>query len=239
MDTTDFLVIGGGVVGINIARELKRKFPDQDVTVLEKEQQLALHASGRNSGVLHAGFYYTADSLKAKFTRQGNQALTEYCESKRLKINRCGKLVVAKNEQEHAMLEELLRRGRANGVPLEMITLEEARKIEPRVKSFAHALWSPSTSSVDPVQVVAAMRQDAEQEGVRIRTGVAYQGRRNGTVLTSAGPVQAGYVVNSAGLYADKVAMDFGFSQHYRVLPFKGIYLYSSEPHGALRCHVY
>jgi len=239
MITTDFIVVGGGIVGINIARELKRKFRDQSVMLIEKEQEVAQHASGRNSGVLHAGFYYTADSLKARFTRQGNVAMHEYCAAKKIKLHKCGKLVVAKDETEHPVLDTLLERGKANGVPLEKITAEDAKKIEPRVKTHRHALWSPTTTSVDPVEVTLAMRADAEAEGVAIRTGVAYLGRRNGTLRTSAGEVQAGYVVNSAGLYADKIAQDFGFSEHYRVLPFKGVYLYSSEPHGALHAHIY
>ena len=239
MIATDFLVIGGGVIGIGIARELKRKFADQTVTLIEKEAEVAQHASGRNSGVLHAGFYYTADSLKAKFTRQGNIAMHEYCKAKKLKLNPCGKLVVAKDEREVPVLDTLLERGRANGVPLEKIPVEDAKKIEPRVKSHRYALWSPSTASVDPLEVTLEMKKDAAAEGVAIRTGVAYLGRRGGTLRTTAGDVQAGYVVNSAGLYADKIALDFGFSQHYRVLPFKGVYLYSDEPAGALRTQVY
>ena len=239
MISTDFLVIGGGVIGISIARELKRKFADQTVTLLEKEAEVAQHASGRNSGVLHAGFYYTADSLKAKFTRQGNIAMHEYCKAKKLKLNPCGKLVVAKDEREVPVLDTLLERGRANGVPLEKIPVEDAKKIEPRVKSHRYALWSPSTASVDPLEVTLEMKKDAAAEGVAIRTGVAYLGRRGGTLRTTAGDVQAGYVVNSAGLYADKIALDFGFSAHYRVLPFKGVYLYSNEPAGALRTQVY
>ena len=239
MIATDFLVIGGGVIGIGIARELKRKFADQTVTLIEKEAEVAQHASGRNSGVLHAGFYYTADSLKAKFTRQGNIAMHEYCKAKKLKLNPCGKLVVAKDEREVPVLDTLLERGRANGVPLEKIPVEDAKKIEPRVKSHRYALWSPSTASVDPLEVTLEMKKDAAAEGVAIRTGVAYLGRRGGTLRTTAGDVQAGYVVNSAGLYADKIALDFGFSAHYRVLPFKGVYLYSNEPAGALRTQVY
>lgn len=239
MNTTDFLVIGGGVVGLTIARSLKRKFSDASVTLIEKEAGLGEHASGRNSGVLHAGFYYSADSLKAKFTRQGNLALHEYCEAKGIAVNKAGKLVVARDEAEAKVLDELLARGERNGVPLQKITLEEAREIEPRVKTHQVALWSPSTSSVDPVEVMAHMRTDAEDEGVAIRTGVAYQGRRNGAVLTSAGPLEAGYVVNAAGLYADRIAKDFGFSQRYSILPFKGIYLYSEEPPGALRTNIY
>ena len=235
----DFLVIGGGVIGLNLARELRRKFSDASVALIEKEPELGLHASGRNSGVLHAGFYYSADSLKARFTVVGNRTLREYCESKGIALNRCGKLVVAKDEREHPVLDELLQRGERNGVPLEKITAEQARRIEPRVKTWRHALWSPSTTSVDPAAVMAAMRADALAEGVRIHTGAAYLGRSGETVRTRAGEFQAGYVVNAAGLYADKIARDYGFSEHYRILPFKGLYLYSDEAPGAIRTNIY
>jgi len=97
MNTADFLVVGGGIVGLSIARELKSRFPDTRVVLLEKEPDCGLHASGRNSGVLHAGFYYTADSLKARFTREGNRILHEYCQRRNLPVNRCGKLVVARD----------------------------------------------------------------------------------------------------------------------------------------------
>src|SRR5437016_2178372 len=124
--TTDFLIIGGGIIGLCIARELKRRYSDGHVTVLEKEETIGEHASGRNSGVLHAGFYYTKDSLKAKFTKNGNQALTAYCLEKNLPINRCGKLVVARNEEEIQGLRELLQRGRHNQIELELISAQQA-----------------------------------------------------------------------------------------------------------------
>ncbi len=237
--TCDFLVIGGGVIGLNIARELRRRFAEAKVVLLEKEVSVGLHASGRNSGVLHAGFYYSPDSLKARFTRQGNRELTQYCESKGIPINKCGKLVVAGNEQELPGLDELLSRGKTNGVPLEAVSEEEARKIEPRVKTCRRALFSPTTSSVDPGVVIRAMRADAETEGVEVRTGVRYLGRRRQALLTSEGPWEAGYLVNAAGLYADRIARDFGFSEHYRILPFKGVYLYSEEPAGAIATNIY
>lgn len=240
MITADFLVIGGGIVGINVARELKKKFSDAHVILIEKESQCAEHASGRNSGVLHAGFYYNADSLKAKFTRSGNELLTEYCIHKKLPLKKCGKLVVAKDANDLTRLDELLKRGRANGVALEAITEQEALKIEPRVKTFERAIFSPTTSSVDPAQVTLAMKEDAVSEGVKIHTGVCYLKKlKNGDIQTSAGTYSVRYVVNSAGLYADKIAIDFGFSQEYRILPFKGIYLYSEESAGAIRTNVY
>ncbi len=239
MNTADFLVIGGGVVGISIARELRQRHPDARVALLEKEADCGLHASGRNSGVIHAGFYYTADSLKARLTRDGNRLLTDYCATRKIPVNKCGKLVVARNETELPQLDELLRRGKANGVELNSITAAEARAIEPRVKTCQRAIFSPSTSTADPVVVLQSMKKDALAAGIGIFPGVTYLGRRNGRLQTSAGDYEAGYVVNAAGLYADRVARDFGFSVDYRILPFKGIYLYSEEPAGALRTNIY
>ena len=123
MKLADFLIIGGGIVGLSIARRLKRLHPDSSVLVLEKEQDCGLHASGRNSGVLHAGFYYSPDSLKAKLTREGNRLLTAYCQKKQLSLNQCGKLVVAKSEADHPAMDMLLERGRANGIELEDLPL--------------------------------------------------------------------------------------------------------------------
>jgi L-2-hydroxyglutarate oxidase len=134
VDSPDFLILGGGIIGLSVARELKHRFRDAQVALLEKEAACGLHASGRNSGVIHAGFYYSADSLKAKLTRAGNQAMTGYCEAKGIPLNRCGKLVVARDQDDLPQLDELLRRGLANGVPLKDVTEEEAREIEPRVK---------------------------------------------------------------------------------------------------------
>lgn len=239
MNSTDFLVLGGGIIGLSIARELKHRFSDAKVTVLEKEPTCGLHASGRNSGVIHAGFYYSADSLKAKLTRAGNQAMTGYCEAKKIPLNRCGKLVVAKDQDDLPQLDELLRRGAANGVPLEDLTEEEARKIEPRVKTYQRAIFSPSTTSADPRQVIDEMTRDATNEGVVIRTGAPYLRRKDKLIITPTEDFTPGHVVNAAGLYADKIALDFGFSERYRILPFKGLYLYSDEPPNAFRTNIY
>ena len=239
MSSTDFLILGGGIIGLSIARELKHRFADTEITLLEKEAACGLHASGRNSGVIHAGFYYSANSLKAKLTRAGNQAMTAYCEAKKIPLNRCGKLVVAKDQNDLPQLDELLRRGQANGVPLESLTEEEARKIEPRVKTHQRAIFSPTTTSADPQRVIEEMTRDAKQEGITIRVGAPYLRTEKGLVMTPQGSFTANHVVNAAGLYADKIALDFGFSERYRILPFKGLYLYSDEPPGAFRTNIY
>ncbi|MEM7202200.1 MAG: L-2-hydroxyglutarate oxidase [Planctomycetota bacterium] len=239
MSNADFVVVGGGVVGLALALELRRRWPDQSVVVLEKEAECGLHQSGRNSGVLHAGFYYTADSLKARFCRDGNAYWRDYCEARRLPIHRCGKLVVAQNESQLESLDLLHSRGRQNGVELEMISAAAAREIEPRVKTCERALWSPNTASVDPKQVMARLALDAQDAGVTIRRGARYVGRQGQRVQTATGDVEAGHVVNAAGVYADRVARDYGFCQGRTMLPFKGLYLYGSAPPGTLRTNIY
>ena len=236
----DFLVIGGGVIGISIARELKSRNPNSGVCILEKEHRCGLHASSRNSGVLHAGFYYTADSLKARFTKEGNQRLTKYCEVKNLALKKCGKLVVAQNESELVWLDELMTRARNNGVPLELITDKESQAIEPRAKTYQKALFSPTTASINPTELVKSLLSDAIQEGVQLKTNTQYIHRvGKSSIKTSNGIFEAKYIINAAGLYADKIGRDFNFSKDYRILPFKGLYLYSNEPLGALNTHIY
>lgn len=235
----DFLVIGGGVIGLSIARELKARHKDAHITLIEKETSCGAHASGRNSGVLHAGFYYSPDSLKAKFTKLGNERMTAYCEQKRIPLNRCGKLVVAKDANDLPSLDELIKRGRANAIEIQELTEAQAKEIEPRVKTFQRALFSPRTSTVNPQLVVDAMQQDAIHEGIDIQLGTAYVRREDAGVQTTTATVIASYVINAAGLYADKIAIDYGFSKNYRILPFKGLYLYSNEPPGAIRTNIY
>ncbi len=237
--TCDFVVVGAGVVGLTIALELRRRHPHTRIVVLDKETRAGMHASGRNSGVLHAGFYYTADSLKAALTRDGNKRLSAWCREHDVPLRQTGKLVVARSEAEHAGLDELLRRARLNGVELEDIDEDEARRIEPRARTVGRALFSPSTSAVDPKQVMQRLEEHAETAQVAVETQTAWRGRRGGTVLTNKDAIDAGYLVNAAGLYADRVAQAYGFGEDYVILPFRGAYLYGNEQAPPLRTHVY
>ena len=239
MITSDFLVIGGGIIGISIARELKKRYPESSIIILEKEDKCGLHASGRNSGVLHAGFYYTADSLKARFTRLGNQQLTEYCKSHNIPLNNCGKLVVVEKPEYLSQLDELLLRGKKNNVLLHEITEKEAQEIEPRVKTLGRALFSPTTSSVDPSQVMQVLTQEALDLGIKIDNRTRFTKKKNRVVETTRGNYESKYIINVGGLYADTIAKQFGFSSNYCILPFKGLYLYSEEPIGSLKTHIY
>lgn len=229
LKTCDFLVVGAGIIGLSVARALKRKYEDAVIRVIDKESELGAHASGRNSGVLHAGFYYSSQSLKARLCQQGNKALRDFCKDKGLKINCCGKLVVAKTEEEIEILNELHKRGKLNGVDVQIINEQEAKEIEPRVKTLKKALWSPTTATVDPKEVLNAIKNDIESQGVFCELGTKYISRKKRIVKTSRGEFDAKYVVNAAGLYADHIARQYGYAKEYRMLPFKGLYLYSDE----------
>ncbi|KAA0148214.1 hypothetical protein FNF29_06873 [Cafeteria roenbergensis] len=176
------------------------------------------------------------ESFKAKLTRAGNVFLHEYIEEKGLKINKCGKIVVARNEEEAAGIDELKRRGDANGVPLEKITAAEAEELEPLVRTHEVALWSPTTSAADPEEVTRSLARDAEEAGVTFIHDTRYVGGGaegrvgNGCVVrTNHGTLEAGHLVNCAGLYADRVAHDFGFGKDLVMLPFKGLYMYCNS----------
>lgn len=239
MQRTDFLIAGAGVIGLAIALELKRRHTAARILLIDKEQAPGLHASGRNSGVLHAGFYYSADSLKARFTRAGNAAWTDYCLTRRLPILRCGKLVVARSEAELPALAALEQRGRTNGVDVHLVTEQEARAIEPRARTVGQALWSPHTASVDPGAVLQALVADAGDAGIEIRCGSGYLRRHGSAIETGSGRVDCGYFVNAAGLHADRIARDFGHAREHRILPFKGRYLKLAADPGTLRTHLY
>ena len=236
---TDYCIIGGGIVGLTIARELAVRFPERQILILEKESHLGEHASGRNSGVLHAGFYYAPDSLKARLTARGNQLLRRFCAENGVPVLSCGKVVVASAVTDLPRLDALMQRGLANGVELEMVDQAGWRTIEPLARTVDRAIWSPTTGVSDPQAVTAALQSDLLARKVAIRTNTQVRSRRGSTLVTVAGVVQAGHVVNTAGLYADTVAKWYGFCDDYVVMPFKGLYWYGPPSAPRLSRHVY
>ncbi len=240
-EQSDYLIIGAGIIGLAIARELKSRKPGAAITIIEKEPDVAYHSSGRNSGVLHAGFYYSADSLKAKFTRDGNFAMKDFCRQKGLKLNECQKVVVAKDESELEPLYELDRRGKRNGVDVKIITEAEMKEIDPNARTFKFALYSPNTATVDPTELNKAVRDELMQNGVKFLFSEGYRCKIDGnTIETISGKVlSANKVINTAGLYADKIARDFGFSQQYTIIPFKGIYLKYTKKDKPIKTNIY
>jgi L-2-hydroxyglutarate oxidase len=241
MDAPDLLIIGGGVVGLAAARAFARRHPGHRVVVLDKEAQLGEHASGRNSGVLHAGFYYTAESLKARFSRDGNREWVRFCLERGVPLQQCGKLVVATRPEHLPALDELGRRGQHNGVRLEMLSADDARRIEPRARTLERALWSPDTAVLDPGRALSALAEDAASHGVELQLGTAFLGQRDDEVETSRGRLRPGLVLNCAGAYADRVAGAWGLGRRWALVPFVGRYVISEPGEGGpqLACCVY
>ena len=236
---TDVLVIGGGIVGLAIADELLRVHPDLDVEIHDKETSLAQHASGRNSGVLHAGFYYSPDSMKARLTRVGNSLLREFCTERGVAVRDVGKVVVTRSAEELPLLHDLYERGVTNGVELDVIDERRLAELEPLARTHEQALWSPTTGSADPMAVITALAARVQERGGRVVLGSSVRAAGPGWVTTSEGYRSVGHVVNAAGLHADTVGRWFGVGEEYRMLPFKGLYWYGSWPAGRLQRHVY
>ncbi len=225
--TTDFLVIGAGIVGLTMALELKNRNPAQSVTVLEKEPMPGLHTSGRNSGVMHSGIYYPPDSLKAKVCTRGAIEMAEYCESRKLPLKKIGKILVPTKSEDIHQLDLLLARGKANRVVVEMLDEKNLKKLEPEVRSAnGKALFVEQTSVIDSKIVMSSLVKEVREKGIIILCdGVLSDiDASKRTVKWNKSTINYGHVVNAAGLHADKIAHQFGSGLRYTLLPFKGLY---------------
>jgi (S)-2-hydroxyglutarate dehydrogenase len=229
----DVAVVGGGIIGLATAYRLLEKRPGLRLAVLEKEAELALHQSGHNSGVLHAGLYYPAGSRKAELCREGKAAIEAFCATHGIAIARCGKLVVAVNSDELPGLQEIARRAEANGVPgLERIGPERMAEIEPHVAGLA-GLYSPETSVVDFRLVALALADEVRARGGEVRTGWAVEalehrpavGGEELVIRSVSEELVAGAVISCAGLWSDRVAALTGSSGTQRIVPFRGDYM--------------
>ena len=231
-ETCDFLIIGGGIIGLCVARELMSRYPGYRVVLLEKEPEVGRHASGRNSGVLHAGFYYSHDSLKATFCREGNQEMQNLCRENGLALNPCGKIVAARNAAEYRTLQELSTRGKMNGVELEWLDQKDLDSVDVNIYTFEKALYSPNTASINPRQICEYLKISVLDRGLDMRLGEVFRKLVNNTVVTNRNRYDCGFVVNCAGAYADKVAKIFGFSKNKVLLPFRGRYMVWNRTRG-------
>jgi (S)-2-hydroxyglutarate dehydrogenase len=226
----DLVVVGGGILGLAVARELASRHPARSVAVLERAPEVATGQTGRNSGVIHAGIYYVPGSLKARMCVAGARDLYAYCEEHGVPFERCGKVIVARNEAELPRLDELERRGRENGVPgLRRMSGDELREIEPHCRGVA-ALHSPYTGIIDFAAVARSLARDLEADGVPVVTscdvnGVEQRARRI-AFLHSGGETHARFAVFCAGAGSDRLAVATGASPDPRIVPFRGAYVY-------------
>jgi len=225
----DLAVIGGGIVGLAVARELTRRHPRASVCVLERESSVGFHQTGHNSGVIHAGVYYTPGSLKARLCVEGARELYEYCEARSIAVEACGKVIVATEPGELGRLDELERRGRANGVPgLRRIDASRIEALEPHARGIA-GLHSPETGIVDFPGVARAYAEDVLEAGGAVVTGCAVEGvREQGGSLRlvhSHGATEASHAIFCAGAWADRLAVAAGADPDPRIVPFRGAYL--------------
>lgn len=224
-DRAEILIVGAGIVGLTLARELALRGAG-GIVIIDKEPEIGLHASGRNSGVLHAGIYYPADSMKARSCVRGNRLMRSYCLEKGLTVLETGKVVVARDEAELPVLDTLFERAVANGAKVEMIDQQQIEKIEPNARTVEKALFSHYTAMVDPRAVLQSIRDDLTESGkVTIVMNCAFNGLKGSTAaVTSKGEIRFRRFVNAAGAFCDRVAHAFGIGRHYRMVPFKGIY---------------
>ena len=222
-------MVGAGILGLAVARELAIRRPSERVAVLEKEAEVGAHQTGHNSGVIHAGIYYAPGSLKARLCVSGARELYDFCDEHGVPYHRSGKLIVARDASEIPRLDELDRRGKANGVPgMRRLDGEGLREVEPHVRGVA-ALHSPATGVVDFAAVARAYADDARGRGVSVATGAAVEGiaQREGRIELrhSRGSLRAHLAVFCAGLWSDRLAVEAGAQPDPRIVPFRGAYL--------------
>jgi (S)-2-hydroxyglutarate dehydrogenase len=225
----DVAIVGGGIVGLAVARELAGRDRRVSVCVLEREAELASHQTGHNSGVVHAGVYYAPGSLKARLCVEGARDLYAYCDARGIAYERCGKLIVATDSSELARLDELERRGRANAVPgLRRLDAAGIRELEPHARGVA-GLFSPATGVVDFAAVARAYAGDVREAGAAVVTGCGVSGVRVGArslrLEHARGVTQAGRAIFCAGAWADRLAVAAGAEADPRIVPFRGAYL--------------
>jgi L-2-hydroxyglutarate oxidase len=236
--TYDVAIIGGGIVGLATGYHLARHYPGKTIIVLEKEDRVAAHQTGRNSGVIHSGIYYRPGSLKAENCREGKRALVDFCEREGVAYEMCGKVIVAVDEGERPRLHAIYERGQQNGIPCTLIGPERLRELEPHAAGV-EAIHVPDAGIADYKGVARRLAALLEEDGHEVRTSAEVRGMHTPhghiTLNTNAGDVEARYVVNCAGLYADHVARMSGQNPEVQVVPFRGEYD-ELKPHARHLC---
>ncbi|MDX1966105.1 MAG: L-2-hydroxyglutarate oxidase [Planctomycetaceae bacterium] len=238
MHTTDVAIVGGGIVGLASAYRLHERFPQLKITILEKEREVAMHQTGHNSGVLHSGIYYKPGSLRATNCRLGKLAMQEFCDREQIPYDLCGKVIVAVNSGELPQLERIYERGQANGVNCRMIDAAELKEIEPHARGV-RAVHVPEAGIVDYRQVCERLAQKVVEAGgtvlTQARVTAMYRRGERMIVASTAGEVEAHYVVNCGGLQSDRLTRLSGQTPIAQIVPFRGEY-YEIKPSAQHLC---
>jgi len=224
----DIAVVGAGVVGLSVAMQAIEQYPHLKLLILEKENAVAQHQTGHNSGVIHSGVYYKPGSLKATLCVEGAREMVNFCAQHGIPHDVCGKIIVATTAEEASRLEGLRDRGQANGlIGLELLSREAMREIEPHVEGVC-ALKVPSTGITSYALVAEKYAELATRRGADLKTGAAVTGFRNSAaetvIQTRAGDFPSRYVINCAGLYSDRIARLAGHDPEVQIVPFRGEY---------------
>ncbi|MEO1622481.1 MAG: L-2-hydroxyglutarate oxidase, partial [Cyanobacteria bacterium J06632_3] len=223
----DFVVVGGGIVGLSTALTLGQRWPNKRIAVLEKESQWAFHQTGHNSGVIHSGIYYEPGSLKAKLCRAGCESIIQFCETYDLPYERCGKLIVATDANEVPALEAIYEKGLKNGTDVVKVSAEEASEIEPHV-SCVQALHVKTTGIVSYRAVCQKFVELIEQQGADLFLNTKVDNileKSDEHILeTSKGEIKGRFLINCAGLFCDRIAKKLGLKPPAKIVPFRGEY---------------
>jgi len=220
----DVVIAGAGIIGLAIARSLLWQEPKLRVLIVEKESRLGAHASGRNSGVLHAGFYYSPDSLKAKFCKEGNEEIRKLATKHSIPVRDVGKVVVARNEEELLRLQALFKRGQENNVDLELRGEEDLAAFEPLARTCGAFLWSPNTGVSDPLKIIHVLASDVLSAGGEIRFGSTLAIDKDRSISIDGEKLGARHFVNASGSQADRIAHTFNLGLDHSMIPFMGVY---------------
>lgn len=222
----DFVIVGAGIIGLTTALELKKRFPGSTVGLFEKESHLGAHASGRNSGVLHSGIYYSSNTLKAKLCATGASKMRQFAQEHQIACKRSGKVIIATSEQDLPVVEKLLTNAKENHINAVELDEKGVREHEPYAGPFRKGIFCQDTSVIDIHGVLEKLQEILQANGVEIHFDQAVikikpQEKR---IYTSSRNYGYGYLFNCAGAYADMIAKRFGLAGDYTLLPFKGLY---------------
>lgn len=237
----DFMIVGGGILGMSTAMQLQERYPGRSVLLLEKESSPAQHQTGHNSGVIHAGVYYKPGSLKAQFCKEGNAATKAFCSEHGIPYDECGKLLVATTPVELERMQALIRRCAENGIEIEVLDKAALSEREPNIQGLG-AIYVPSTGIVSFTRITEKMAEIVQTDGAEICYGAEVTDLEEFvdrvTAFTNQGRYQARYLVACSGLHSDRLVRMMGLQPDFRIIPFRGEYFQLAEQHDQIVNHL-